>query len=443
MSISPSSYIASTNCSPSIGQNGFEEAVISNISDSFEISPNYEQVYIVQDSSTTKDFLQDIYLINSYGLSTYKSWIFDGTEKENTVGYKYIQMYPFETPVLKEGDYICWDYYKTGKKSVWFCVALDSQTIYEQIGKIRMCTNALRFYNNHGDLISIPCVFDDKINSEKNISLSKLKYINGVTTVYAQLNSDSEQIIANQRFLFGRPGSWVSFRVVSIGVNNFMNLFYNDNSSARVLELTMEASYVNPKTDDLVNGIADVASSVIETDIDSIENIIGTTIQISASVFINGIIIEEPIEWSALNSDIASVDNSGLITLNDIGNTVITVKMSNNTDIKKDISISVVNSITEQIEIIYYPISDGVVEILQGLEQDFSCYLYENGVRMLNTFTFSYETNLPSSYYSFSTIDGNNFSIKNNRMDTSNHIYVTCQSGLYSKIVEVQLNGAW
>lgn len=443
MAVLPSSYTLSPSCISCVGQNGFEETVINNIVDSFEISPNYEEVYIVPDSSVAQDLLQDEYLTESYGYSIYKSWIFDGTEKETPVGYKYIQMYPYNTPILKEGDYICWDYYKTGKKSVWFCLALDSQTIYEQLGKIRMCTNSLRFYNNHGDLISVPCVFDDKINSEKNISLSKLKYINGITTVYAQLNSDSEQIVANQRFLFGRPGSWTSFRVVSVGVNNFMNLFYNDNTSSRVLELTMEASYVNYKTDDLINGIADIMSSAIEVDIEEIENVAGTTIQVSTSVFINGIISDEPVEWSSSDDSIATVSDSGVISLLSNGSAVVTVKMSNNTDVKKDISISVVDSPDEQIEIVCYPVSDGVVEILQGIQQDFSCYLYENGVRLLDTFTFSIETDLPSSYYSFVIVDGNNFSIKNNRMDIDNHIYITCESGLYSKVVEVQLNGVW
>lgn len=245
-------------CYANISRDGFVDTTIDNLKETFDISPDYKPVYLIHDSSDNQDFLHEIDHSKSYGLQPYDAWIFDGTEENQIVGHKYVQMYPYGKPVLQQGDYVSFDYHDDNKRSVWLCVALDSATLYQQKGKIRRCTNEVRFYNGEGKLIRIPCVFDDKINSEKDVALTNLKYINGITTIYMQDNPDSSQLKPNQRLLFGRQGAWTAFKVESVGVNNFMNEVYWDNDSSRILEITMEASYVNEDVDDLVNGIAGV-----------------------------------------------------------------------------------------------------------------------------------------------------------------------------------------
>ena len=42
------------------------------------------------------------------------------------------------------------------------------------------------------------------------------------------------------------------------GLKNYNNLQTSDNLSSGLLELDMETNFVNPDTDDVVNGIADV-----------------------------------------------------------------------------------------------------------------------------------------------------------------------------------------
>ena len=245
-------------CYANIGRDGFVDTTIDNLKDTFEINPDYKPVYIVHDASQHQDFLHEIDNSVTFGLQKYDAWVFDGTEENQIVGHKYIQMYPYGRPVLQQGDYVAFDYHDDNKRNIWLCVALDSSTLYQQMGKIRRCTNEVRFYNSDGELIRVPCVFDDKINSEKDVALTNLKYINGITTIYMQYNPDSIQLKPNQRLLFGRQGAWTAFKVVSVGVNNFMNEVYWDNETSRILEITMEASYVNEDADDLVNGVADV-----------------------------------------------------------------------------------------------------------------------------------------------------------------------------------------
>ena len=444
MAQNPINVYSGNLCNTNIGVNGFTQTMIDNISDSFELSPNYEEVYITTDSSQDQEFLHDPNINNNYGMTKYKCWIYDGTEDEQTVGYKYIQMYPYTEYYLHEGDYVSFDYYHNGTKVTWLCLALDSSSVYEQVGKIRPCTNEIRFYNANGELIKIPCVFDNKINSEKNITLSNMKYINGITTIYAQINPDSMQLKPNQRLLFGNPSNWTAFRVVSVGINNFMNTIYWDNSSVKVLEITMEASYVNEDADDLVNGIADANSFSIEIypEVNSIST--GESVQLNANVIKNEnqVVQDIPVVWESSNDSIATISDSGLLEGISTGSVTITCTMQNNQTVTASLNISVENTVQDLYEVVVVPYSAEGYGILQGNNQSFTCYLYNNGVKQDNEFNFVLNTEANNTSYQFVVNNGNSFSIYNNRM-SSYPLYINCTSGEYSLTVEVLLKGAW
>lgn len=430
-------------CDVTLGINGFDDAVIDSMQASFELSPNFESVFIIHDSSKAQEFLHDSNINNHYGLTRYKSWVFDGTEEEQTVGHKYIQMYPYETMVLQEGDYIAYDYYHNGKKTVWFCLALDSSSKYEQIGKIRPCTNEVRFVNEDGALIRVPCVFDNKINSEKNITLSNLKYINGITTIYMQLNPDSQQIKPNQRLLFGRKGAWTAFRVVSVGVNNFMNPIYWDNDSAKVLEVTMEAAYVNEDTDDIENGIADGASYSIKLSLDHADMLVGDSFRASATLVKDGVVIsDKAIYWKTSNYYVATASDLGTITAKHAGNCVVTAYMAENETVFARLYISVVEEKENNYEVVIDPYEGSSYGILQGNEQIFTCYLHNNGTELEDMFTFTVETEANDSCYEFSVINGNSFSVKNTRMSVY-PLTIHCESENGSFDASIILKGAW
>ena len=444
MALRPKSHSNVDGCYASIGRNGFEETVIDNLKDTFEISPDYKPIYIVHDSSKHQDFLHELDDSQSYGMTRYKAWIYDGTEEEQIVGHKYVQMYPYGEPVLQHGDYITFDYHNDNLRSVWLCLALDTSTLYQQKGKIRRCTNEIRFYNDHGELIKIPCVFDDKINSEKDIALTGLKYINGITTLYMQDNSDSEQLRPNQRLLFGRPGMWTAFKIVSVGVNNFMNEIYWDNATAGIVEVTMEASYVNHDTDDLVNGIADANTYSIKLDVGDISASVGDSFVLNATVLKNGKeIVDRPVVWYTSDEDVATVDG-GIVTVLKNGFVTISACLDANREVKDSIAINVPAISEDVYTVVVSPYAENSYGILQGDTVKFDCYLYKNGFVEPDVFNFavSDNTDIPSECYKFNAIDGNSFSVKNiRRIDGT--VYIVCKSGEHEFVANIKLKGAW
>lgn len=430
-------------CDITLGVDGFNDAVVDSVQQTFELNPNYEEVYIIHDSSTAQEFLHDSSISNPYGLRKYKTWIYDGTEDEQTVGHKYIQMYPYDNIILQEGDYISFDYYHDGTKTTWFCTALDSTSQYEQIGKIRPCTNEVRFINDNGEYIRIPCVFDNKINSEKNTSLSNLKYINGITTIYMQSNPDTDQLRPNQRLLFGRPGQWTAFRVVSVGVDNFINQIFWDNNSARVIEVTMEASYVNYETDDVVNGIADVVKFSINLSTTSLALTVGQTSSVYGVVIKNDTEdVDKEIVWSSSNNRVASVDELGNVTANTVGKCVITAKMQDNEDVTAKVTVVVSDTAENAYDVVITPYEGNSYGIIQGDSQVFTCHLYNNGVVQDAEFEFTLTTEANEMCYRYEVIDGNHFRINNLRM-CAYPLTITCTSGEYTKDVSIILKGAW
>lgn len=432
-----------TICDVSLGVNGYEDTVVDVIQQNFELNPNYAEVYILHSSVGEQDFLHDPDIRNDHGLPTYKSWIFDGTEDEQTVGYKYIQMYPYDKPILQEGDYVIYDYYENGIKSTFLCVALDSNNSYEQIGKIRLCTNEIRFINDDGLLIRVPCVFDNKINSEKNISLYNMKFINGITTIYTQVNDDSKQLKPNQRLLFGAPGNWTAFKVVSVGVNNFMNTVYWDNDSARVLEITMEAAYVNEDMDDIVNGVADANVFHLYLPSKNINLIVGDKIVSKYTLVKNGTSqSDKPVIWESNNQSVASVDEYGNIYAIEDGNCVITVKMRDNEYISAFMDVSVSKSREPSYSVVVSPYNGNEFGILQGDEQIFSCFLMLNGEQLQDTFDFEIKTDANDRCYEFEIVDKNHFKIKNIRMSTY-PLFIKCSNGSYEYNTKIVLKGAW
>lgn len=444
MALRPKSHRNVDGCYASIGRNGFEETVIDNVKDTFEISPDYKPIYIVHDSSKHQDFLHELDHSQSYGMKQYKAWIFDGTEEEQIVGHKYVQMYPYGEPVLKQGDYIAFDYHDDNLRNIWLCIALDSSTLYQQKGKIRRCTNEIRFYNAHGQLIKIPCVFDDKINSEKDVALTGLKYINGITTLYMQDNVESEQLRPNQRLLFGRPGMWTAFKVVSVGVNNFMNEIYWDNTTAGLLEVTMEASYVNEGTDDLVNGIADANRYSIKIDVGDISASVGDSIVLTATVLKNGkTIVDRPVVWYSSDENVATVDG-GIVTILNNGFVTVTACLDDNREVRDSIAINIPAISDDVYTVVVSPYAENSYGILQGDTTTFDCYLYKNGFVEPDVFTFavSDDTTVPDACYKFNVVDGNSFSVKNVRR-ADGTVFVVCRSGEHEFVANIKLKGAW
>ena len=120
------------------------------------------------------------------------------------VGYKKLQSYPYDVVQFNEGDYVHFDYYHEGKITTWLIVGMDSVLKEELIGRIRHCTNELRFLDDDGILRRVPVVVDDKQTGIKNTEDGGIFMASGSMPVYAQLNTDSVKIKKEYEIFVGQ-----------------------------------------------------------------------------------------------------------------------------------------------------------------------------------------------------------------------------------------------
>ena len=301
---------------------------ISILKNTFEVNPSFNNVFRNFDHN-----------------QSFKTWIYEGNEKDKIVGYKYIQSYPYDDVKFEIGDYIEWKY-GNSDLSTWLIISLDKQYTHDVKGRMLLCNNTLKWINSDNETISYPCVIED------SMSYTNFKFGNsGVVepgadiVVLVQKNADTMNISVNDRYMFNNR----AFRVKQ----NFNELNPN------YLEIYM--------------------SKVAELQNDN---------------FID---------------NIAKNDNIETIIIDD--NTVV---------------------------------EPNIIEILEGNTVSFSVFKYINKVKQSDAFTVT-GSNIPNSNYTLTTIDNNNFSIKNELQYRDNPLTISILNNSTNEVItkEYWMGGKW
>jgi len=367
------------------------------------------------------------------------NYVFNPTTGQNMGDDWKLLMFPTITKQVDYGAMFLFD------NNYWVTVNVENKKNLTSTCIVRRCNNTLRWQDESGGgIYMVPCVLDYVIQENRNYASAQSAIVNpsGILNIISQLNSKSNKIVANQRFLFGNADNWTAYKIFGGGINNFNNLQTLTNSSTGILKLTAGVDFVNDQTDDLVNGICDINENVYTIDVTgSLNGQEGTTSQLTASVYLNGLSVTRDITWSSDDTDIATTSSSGLVTFVAEGTANITATLTDNANVYDTVGV----------ETLLVPALDYVVSVspsknyvLEGDTDIFTVNLYLDGVLQVDTFVFTVVPNtVPSSNYTYALIDGNNFSIKNNEMFLTDTLNIQCVSGIHSKTIEFNLLGGW
>lgn len=327
----------------------------------------------------------------------------------------------------------------------WVTINTESVKNLTSTCIVRRCNNTLRWRDSDGAYYEEPCVLDYAIQENRDYASAVSAVVNpsGVLQVISQLNSTTNKIKPNQRFLFGNASNWTAYKVFGGGVNNFDNLVGATNSTNGILKLTMGVNYVNSDTDDLTNGVADVNEFVYTIEIDgALTGQVSNTSQLSARVYLNGNYDSNlGVTWSSDDTDIATVSSTGLVTFVSAGTASVCATLAGNSNIQT----------CETVTATVAPASEYVIQIspsenfvLESQSETFTATLYLNGVAQADTFSFVLQPNtVPSDNYVYTAIDGNNFKIENVEMFLGDTLDVQCTSGIHVRTFNFTLRGAW
>lgn len=328
----------------------------------------------------------------------------------------------------------------------WITTNVDKIKSLAQTVIIRRCNNVLRWIDEQtGALYEEPCSIGYLIKENRDYSTagSAIVVPSGMVDCFFQINTRTNKIKPTQRFLFGNPNNWTSYRVEGGGINNFNNQKTLDNNSATLGRYGLSVDFINEQTDNLTLGIANAYTNVYEITLNQSTGSGSTsqTIQLEATVTLNDETVTRNVTWTSSNTAVATVSSTGLVTILATGNSTITCSLENNSTVSDTCVITGTGSPVDNYQVIFSPDSNYVLE---GAEKTWTVYLYKNNVQQVDTFTFSLDSNtVPATKYTYTVLGGNSFKIKNIERFLTDYLEITATSGSYNKTITVNLRGAW
>lgn len=329
--------------------------------------------------------------------------------------------------------------------STWLTVNIEFDKNLVGTCTIRRCNNTLRWIDEAtGKYFEEPCSIEPLTKEPRDYYTqgSAFPIPGGFLHIHTQLNDRTTLIKENQRFLFGNENHWMCHKVIGAGVNDFRNTQTYDNNSAKILTLDLIANFVNEELDDIVNGIADVNTNLYTLEISkaTIEGSPGNTYQLSTVITYNGKTVDRDVTWNSTNSNVASVDENGLVTFVSFGSCIISAYIEEN-PAGDTCGVTVTSTPSANMDVVISPTTN---YILEGLSQTYTVYLYENGVQQADAFVITCEPNdVASANYTFTQDSDNQFTITNVIRDDSSYLTIQCVSGTNSEDFIVYLKGVY
>ena len=329
------------------------------------------------------------------------------------------------------------------KDNYWLVINTDNDGSLNVSAELRRCNNVLRFFDKNGNKIQEPCIMDYVLRFTNNNETPPITIGNKEQKIWAQRNDRTQLIEPNDKFLFGTPKQRVALRIYAGGTKNFLNNVTMDDNSPSLTEFYLEDYQISEILDDLEGGYANAYVNNFSIKINSQEEKYKPSIssQLEAVVYKNNKVFDAPIIWETSDPNIATVDDEGLITTLAEGQVIISACMKDNDSIRDSIEITVSNDATVDFEI---RLSPDIDYVLQDTTTEFSCYLYENGNQLTNTFNIvDVSVVVPRENYDINIIDGNHFSITNTKKYLKAPVKIEVTSGNQSKIYEIKLRGLY
>ena len=162
---------------------------------------------------------------------------------------------------------------------------------------------------------------------------------------------------------------------------------------------------------------------------------------LEASVYKGSVeIADTDIVWSTSDDSILDIID-GVVTAKSVGSATITASIKD-TSISYSVDINVSDTpIVDEYELIINP---NINYVLQNTSQQFSVYLYKNGIKQNDAVSFlDISRDIPAGKYTIIVDDDNSFTLYNNGMYMNNPVVVKCVSGATIKEFNIMLRGLY
>lgn len=329
------------------------------------------------------------------------------------------------------------------KDNYWITCNTDIMSGSTDSTIVRRCNNILKWKDDFGNIKSTPISFEEDAYFLNNEVKQEITRGNGYRKAIVQKNADTLRLRPNQRFII----DGVCFKVSGNGITKFLHQYTEDKNSPYVIRLNLEYDYINPDTDDLLNGIADVNANSISVTIDQFNNVYsvsGNEYTFTATTIKNTDIVDYDLVWRVSDPLVAQ--------LTQVGN-IATIKFLKEGSCSIGVYLQVDNLISDILETVvnsndnfYIECNPILNKLLKGQTQIFEFNLINKGEYVVGSnFDFEITSQITSEYLEFNRLSVNSFSITNKKM-CSEQLSINCiaiGSTAETYVFKLELGGAW
>lgn len=313
-------------------------------------------------------------------------------------------------------------------KDYWICINTNGFASPTNSCEVRRCNNIMKWIDPETGYVNKQwCCIDYELSSPQPLKDRDIVVANGHIFITVQGNEKTRALKKNQRFIFnGQAYKLMGWQTL---LNDEATRTHSD-----LLYIDMYLDMVKP-SDDMTNMIAnaDDYQYAIDLQPDFDEQIHGFSGRISASVLFNGETVNRNLVWSGNNEVTINSDGTYIITGESGKVAEINVCIEGNPDLVATHSISIVDSIADDYEIVISPM---VTEVKQKLPQSFSVYLYNNGTQQSDD-VVCVTSGVGSEYFTL-TQEGHQFTLNVLRFNTT-PLLLTFTAGAVTKTISVAL----
>lgn len=275
-------------------------------------------------------------------------------------------------------------------KNIYLVVSKQEDTRGFDKCFIQKTNNTIKFYDKNHVLYEIPCIVSNSVS----IGNEETKYITTVDNQFYLTVPNTpitQQIKVNNVFKIGT----YSYQIESVP---------DDISQKGLLIFKMK---YNPEAQEehiyqlaILNG-------------DNLQIAQSQSLTLNVQLTDNGEIISNPsLLYSSNDETIATIDQSGVVSVLGVGTVTFTVFMSSDLMVNDSIVVEIV---ADEVNNFTYEIQ-GADSIYKGYSQNYKALKYLNGVLVEGEFTFSIESDsVPESVYSLEVIDNDECKITANQ----------------------------
>lgn len=247
------------------------------------------------------------------------------------------QIGDFKTILFEEQEI---EYFPIGAKvvtmgNIWICANPSNISGAQATAIIRRCNASFNYYDYYGNIKSEPLIIDKvAMQGNDNVAPSDQVLLNGYFNAMCQLNEVTRRELGtDKRVILGSTAYKIT------GFTDFIQEFTGDNDSSHVLNFSLRIQEPNDN-DDLANRIADGKLKSFKAEIIGESEIKQNASTKLAALFIKemGAVVptdKYPVNWIWESSDteVATVDEDGVVTGKGVGSVQITAKLVQNTAI--------------------------------------------------------------------------------------------------------------